>query len=312
MIRSTTFAAAAAATAVILGGLASSARAQIPPSTLTGEHFVGTPDVTTDCRPDGTSTVTFTVSGDAVGPYTGTFTEVGTATIGPHTLSPEGGQSIGSLLTFDAVFTIQSAAGDVTGTKTLAFPVTDPGTQVAIGQCNTSQNVELEDVIDRYTVRYEAQISTGDGNFADRGVVPLVAVQRVKVFEDPIRINFDSFVEDFASELTAPEPLTSPGHSTGGGQIPGDISFGFAAKSDVNGVKGNCTVIDRATNTTIKCLDATTYFQSGTHASFGGNATINGVPTTYRMRIDDNGEAGMGTDTFTMTTASGYSATGVL
>ncbi|HEY4884036.1 MAG TPA: hypothetical protein VII08_10370 [Myxococcales bacterium] len=189
--------------------IAPAARGQVPPLTLTGEHFVGVPDVTTDCHPDATSTVTFTVSGVATGPYPGTFTETGTATIGPQTLSPGGGQSIGTLLTFDGVFTIQSGTETVTGTKTLAFPVTNPGIEVAIGQCNTFQNVELEDVIDRFTVRFEARISTPQGDFADRGLVPLVAVQRIRVFEDPIRITFDSFLQDFASDLVAPEPLPS-------------------------------------------------------------------------------------------------------
>ncbi len=291
---------------------ASAARAQMPPPTLSGEHFVGVPDVTTDCNPDGTSRVTFSVSGVATGPYPGTFTEVGSATIGPQTLSPGGGQSIGTLLTFDAVFTIGSPVGDVMGTKTLAFPVTNPATQVAIGQCNTFQNVELEDVIDRFTVRYEAQITTVEGDFADRGLVPLVAVQRIRVLEDPIRITFDSFIEDFLSDLTQPEPLTSPGQATGGGQIPEDVTFGFTAKSDENGFKGNCTVIDRTTNTTLKCLDATSYFQIGTHATFGGNATVDGAGTTYRIVVNDNAEPGAGADTFTITTANGYTATGTL
>lgn len=303
---------AAALSTTAAMAFAATAGAQVPPPTLTGEHFEGVPDVTTDCHPDGTSTVTFSVSGVAVGPYPGTYTEVGKATIGPQTLSPEGGSSTGTLVTFDAVFTIDSPAGTVTGTKAIALPLTDPGTQVAIGECNTFQNVELTAAIDRYTARYDAQISTAGGDFADRGLVPLVAVVRVLVFEDPIRITFDSFIEDFASDLTATEPLTSPGQSTGGGQIPGDVTFGFTAKSDAKGTKGNCTVIDRTTNTMIKCLDATTYFQTGTHASFGGNATINGSPTTYRIRVDDKGEPGAGSDTFTITTATGYSASGVI
>jgi len=300
---------------VTVAGLAlfaSAARAQVPPPTLTGEEFIAAPDITTNCNPNGNSTVTFSASGVATGPYPGTFTEVGTATIGPQTLSPGGGQSIGTLLTFDAVFTIQSAVGDVTGTKTLAFPVTNPATEAAIGQCNTFQDVELEDVIDRFTVRYEAQISTSEADFADRGLIPIVAVQRVRVLENPVRITFDSFIEDFLSDLTATEPLTSPGQATGGGQIPSDVTFGFTAKSDQNGVKGNCTIIDRTTNTTLKCLDATTYFQTATHANFTGNATVNGVNTTYRISVDDNAEPGTGNDAFTITTTSGYTASGFL
>lgn len=284
----------------------------MPPPTLTGEEFIATPEITATCNPDGTSTVTFTASGAATGPYPGTFTEVGTATIGPQTLSPGGGQSLGTLLTFDSVFTIQSPLGEVTGTKTLAFPVTNPATEVAIGQCNTFQDVELVDVIDRFTIRYEAQISTAEGDFGDRGLIPLVAVQRVRVLEDPVRITFSTLFENFLSDLAATEPLTSPGQATGGGQIAPDVTFGFTAKSDKNGVKGICTVIDRATNTTVKCFDATTYFQSGTRATFGGNATVNGVATTYKITVDDKADPGAGADTFTITTASGYTATGVL
>jgi len=299
--------------------LASTARAQVAQPTLTGEELTAAgaagPLITTHCNPDDISTVTFSASGVvASGPYPGAFTEVATATIGPQTLSPQGGQSIGTLLTYDAVFTIHSAAGEVTGTKTLAFPVTNPGTQVAIGQCNTFNNVELEDAIDRLTVRYEAQISTPEGTFADRGLVPLVAVQRVRVLGPPPLDNFDSFIEDFSSDLATAELLTSPGLATGGGQIPTGVTFGFTAKSDQHGVKGNCTVIDRTTDpaVTVKCLDATAYFQTSSHASFEGKATINGVATTYRIDVDDFAEPGSGFDTFKIATASGYTAMGVL
>lgn len=106
----------------------------------------------------------------------------------------------------------------------------------------------------RFTVSYEAQISALAGLFAGRGLVPAVAVQRVRVLEVPPSITFENFIEDFASNLAAPQPLTSLGQATGGGQIPTDVTFGFTAKSDQNGTNGNCTVIDRTTHTTVKCL----------------------------------------------------------
>src|SRR5438309_189442 len=95
------------------GGIRSIPPIERPPRTLTGEELTATPDITTNCNPNGTSTVMFSASGVATGPYPGTFTEVGTATIGPQTVSPSGGSSLGTLLTFDAVFTIQSPTGDV-------------------------------------------------------------------------------------------------------------------------------------------------------------------------------------------------------
>jgi hypothetical protein len=48
------------------------------------------------------------------------------------------------------------------------------------------------------------------------------------------------------------------------------------------------------------------------HATFGGNATVNGVETTYQILVDDEAESGAGADSFTITTTSGYSASGVL
>src|SRR5438067_735428 len=91
-----------------------------------------------------------------------------------------------------------------------------------------------------------------------------------------------------------------------------EISFGFNAKNDQSGLHGECTVIDHASNTMIKCLDASTMVQTPTHATFFGRATVNGVETTYRIDVDDNGEPGAGRDTFKIQTGSGYIAGGVL
>ena len=114
-------------------------------------------------------------------------------------------------------------------------------------------------------------------------------------------------------------PASTPGQTTGGGQIAntagaGQIAFGFTAKSDQNGIKGECTVVDPAgpSNTRIKCLDVKTLVQTATHATFFGNATVNGNATTYRIDVDDFAEPGAGSDTFKIQTASGYIASGIL
>ncbi|MDX6620321.1 MAG: hypothetical protein QOK36_2707 [Gaiellales bacterium] len=52
--------------------------------------------------------------------------------------------------------------------------------------------------------------------------------------------------------------------------------------------------------------------ESGTHATFFGNATVNGVATTCRIDIDDNGEPGRARDTFKIQTASGYTVGGII
>lgn len=110
-------------------------------------------------------------------------------------------------------------------------------------------------------------------------------------------------------------PASTPGQATGGGQIEdadgGPITFAFTAKSD-GGLKGECTVVDRAAGRMIKCTDVTAYVQSGNHATFYGVATDNGVETIYVIDVVDNDESGRDADTFSILTASGYSASGIL
>ena len=110
-------------------------------------------------------------------------------------------------------------------------------------------------------------------------------------------------------------PASTAGHVTGGGQISvaGDaVTFGFNAKSTGGDVKGECTVVDHDKGTKIKCLDATALVQSGNQATIYGHATQDGTPTTYVIHVVDNGESGRGQDTFSIKTASGYSASGTL
>jgi hypothetical protein len=287
--------------------LIASAQAATPPPTLEGELFVDpAPTVTGTCNPDGTSTIYFEAAGTASGPYNGTFTETGTATIGPQAFTdpPINSSRTGPVVTFDAIFTITSGSTEITGTKTLALV---NGSQ-AIGQCFTLGLARALNVIALDSVSYQAAIATGDATYSDHGRSPRVFVQHT---ENPIpQVVFEFFLQDFHSDLPAPEPLTS-GHATGGGQVPADASFGFEVKSTAQGVKGGCTVIDRTAGSKVKCLDVTFYNQTGTHATFSGHATVNGVATTYRIDVDDAGEPGAGQDTFKIV-AGTYSAGGRL
>lgn len=111
-------------------------------------------------------------------------------------------------------------------------------------------------------------------------------------------------------------PTTTAGQVTGGGQVlnadaSDKIAFGFNARSTDKGIAGACNLVDSSTDTKITCLDVTTLTQAGNTATFFGNATIDGTPTTYRIDVVDNGEPGT-TDTFRIRTASGYTAGGVL
>jgi hypothetical protein len=118
-------------------------------------------------------------------------------------------------------------------------------------------------------------------------------------------------------------PTSTPGHVTGGGHILApdfdEIAFGFNARSTDRGFSGNCNVVDLSTEpkTHIKCLDVTTLVQTpavggGGTATFFGNASINGVTTTYRIDVADVAEPGAGRDTFSILTTSGYTAGGLL
>jgi len=110
-------------------------------------------------------------------------------------------------------------------------------------------------------------------------------------------------------------PTSTPGHVTGGGQIVvagHPVTFSLTAKSDSGGQKGECTVLDHATSRMIKCLDVTALVQAGNEATIYGDATDNGLPTTYVIHVVDNGDAGRGQDTFSISTTSGFSASGTL
>jgi hypothetical protein len=109
-------------------------------------------------------------------------------------------------------------------------------------------------------------------------------------------------------------PTSTAGEASGGGQIQnsaGDkISFGFHAKS-AGGLQGGCNVVDHG-GRMIKCLDVLSLTIAGNDAAIYGNATDNGAATTYVIHAVDNADPGKGADTFSIQTASGYSASGTL
>ncbi len=194
----------AASLLALVAPLAEEARAQeAPPPTLSGEYFTDLDvDVTGTCDPDGTSTIEYEASGTAIGPYPGTFTETGTATIGPQTpILPgtDSNQVSGSVTEFTANFTIDSPAGQVTGTKELSPD------SLSRAQCQDDVDIggSKFDVkqFGVYSVKYTAKIETPDGGrFTDRGRA--LALVFYPDLEDA-----PEFAEIFtSSDLTAPEP----------------------------------------------------------------------------------------------------------
>lgn len=307
--------------ALVLAAAAARAEAQTLPATLSGEFFsdLDVQMFNGVCNPDGTSTITYYTSGVAAGPYAGTYTESGTATIGPASGAGfANGFELGTITTLDAFFTVDSPAGQVTGTKHLTVPGTGQGACYEVqnrplpgGPLFTGVFRRLCACNGAFLLSYDATIKTLEGTFGDSGGSDLFLEQ----FEGAVSSGSIGqerlFNEAFRSGQTDVVPLASAGQVTGGGQV-GDIVFGLTAKADAKGTKGECTVVDQVTGTKVKCLTATTFLQSGNHATVIGSATVNGVPATYRIDVFDNAEPGRGADSFAIQTSTGYSAGGTL
>lgn len=202
-----------AAAAVIMGlaGLSAAGPAQADTTvqSLNGESLVqtgpglpnGVPVTMYDCNPSGTSTVTFTATGVATGPYPGTFTETGTVVFGPQA-------PFGTVTSFQAEFTITSVNGTVTGTKTLQ---TDAATAVAF--CNHIGGQIIADL------DYTAQITTPSGTATDQGQS---YTTQFNVCPDTSTCGTigsgNVFTDDFESETFTPGPPPQPVAPTTAGQ----------------------------------------------------------------------------------------------
>ena len=293
----------AVVTATVAAAVAAQTAAAEITTGLTGETLVafetpvlvGSSEVTGTCNPTTVSTFSFHTAGVAVGPYPGTFDESGTFSIGP---APTFG-----LLSFESTFTIDGADATVSGTKTLAAGGAVFG---FCGPLTVGGGISADDVEARANLDYTAQITTATGTSTDSGT------SHVEYGDTRVRglpgLQGFSFIETYVSTAF----FTTPGRSTGGGQLQSGVTFGYVAIGDENGngPKGTCNVVDDVSSTHVKCLDVTTYMQTGTHVTFTGNATVDGAPTTYRIDVDDVSEPNLGQDTFAIQTGSGYTAGG--
>lgn len=130
------------------------ASAAEPPS-ITTQIILQTDSIDTDehCDPGGTSTVSFTASGNATGTYSGPFTASGSYQIGPQVL-PGGDSSnelaVGPLLSFDGTFSIDSQSRTVTGTTTLNTDVPadffTTGGPINTGACSSFSDHTLSSI----------------------------------------------------------------------------------------------------------------------------------------------------------------------
>ena len=103
---------------------------------------------------------------------------------------------------------------------------------------------------------------------------------------------------------------SSFGRATGGGWVRSDgekVSFSVSAKSTAGSRDGTCTVTVR--HTKIKCLSLDGYAHDPANGEvvLVGEATLDGAPTHYRIEVRDGAD-----DRFAITTASGFSAGGII
>jgi hypothetical protein len=120
------------------------------------------------------------------------------------------------------------------------------------------------------------------------------------------------------STVTWSSPTTTSVQVTGSGVIANsvgeaNITFDFSVESGDGGATGSCSIVDAtsAANVNIECVNVSSLQQDGNHVTFEGAATVDGVSTTYRIDVDDNGGSGTG-DSFQIQTSTGYSVGGPL
>jgi hypothetical protein len=304
---------------VVLGAIvvASPAGAvTVTPPSLVGEQLFAGPDSTGGqglfmtsftCNVDQSGVITFSATGVAAGPYPGMFMEKGTVAVGPGTLTGSG-----PVTTLTTDFQISSGTTLITGTKTLVVAPTNEGACATFGALGF-------DMFFVSQVSYTATIQVSPTSvFQDTGTGSAVGHSSLAggfLAVGPPEASVSLFEESFDTS-NGVVPLATGGKVTGGGWILGPtltnrVSFGFEAQTNPNGLHATCTVIDHATKSQIKCKSIDSLVVIGTHATFSGNATVDGVTTHYQIDVDDLGEPGT-FDTFRIALGNGYVAGGTL
>ena len=211
-----------AVAAVTLGVLAPASFGQA--ASLSGESLESTLTIpgqeTTfepfTCNKSGNTTISFTARGSAFGPYSGTFIETGSFTIGPQDDTSIDSRGVGPISAFQASFTINSTfpVGTVTGTKQLSPTAPTESSLAVFGSCDPDGSSPPNDVVAAVSnpnLVYTAQINATTGTRSDSGTAGLILRT---VPAAPSLINFQ---QSFNS--TEPDPCEdgNNGNGQGGG-----------------------------------------------------------------------------------------------
>ncbi len=212
--------------ALCFGVFAAPAAASTAPGpTLVGEEALVLVDgitLTADCHADGVSTINWTASGPATGPFPGTLTASGTITIGPQTLpgfhppsSTREGTVGGPVLSFQESFTIQSGTTTITGTKSLL-----PGATVAGGTLGTCEQVSQFPVLDfldgqgrvvevNAQTSYQATIAGSGASSSDSGSA-LASVSQIDITGTCPTGTCQARIGGFGETFTASDQVVPP------------------------------------------------------------------------------------------------------
>jgi hypothetical protein len=157
--------------AVSLDGESLESTLAIPGQETTFGNFV--------CDKAGSTTVSFTTQGSAFGPYSGTFVESGTFTVGPQTDTSIDTRGVGAITAFQATFTINSQfpVGTVTGSKQLSPTAPTAPSLAAFASCDPNGSSPPNDVlaaVGNPHLVYSAQIDATTGSATDSGTSGLI------------------------------------------------------------------------------------------------------------------------------------------
>jgi hypothetical protein len=320
---------AMAGSLVSMSVLAADQASAAPPS-LSGEFLSagsssgngGTLVTSATCSATSASTIAFTATGTAIGPYPGTFTETGVITVSTDAAGQfVDGVPFYRVSALDAFFTIDSTVGTVTGSKHLV-------TSGVIGLCDNYSNELFGNTESTVTgffreispdngwgESYDALIVSSDGTYRDTGRSGILLDDLNFSSISPAGSVTPSNVINSGFDSSGITPVGTVGDSTGGGQIVtgGRVAFGFVARSSGTGFQGQCDVVDQTAGVLVHCVDVTSWLQlSPTTVRFAGHALVNGQSTSYQVDTQDVADPGVGSDTFSIATGTGYSASGTL